>query len=232
MENKFKLIIQTISEIEEKLGIRKLIEYSLFFAVFYGMFNFNSIVRSILEIQEVIQQKEHQRKLKLRDELMDELPPILVELRSRAEAQRVLYFEYHNSTENFVGIPFKYANLVAMKQEYGIQGFDKEKYRDINSGLLGSMYGDLRKKGILINSGPEFLEKYPEIGDFFSSQDGSTTQMFINIPGVDEPLGMIVLEWLEPIKTDEEMAELEDWVIRYCVPRINRLIDSKRGDLE
>lgn len=228
MENKFKSLVQTISEIEEKLGIRKLIEYTLFFAVLYGMFNFTSIVGSILDIQERIQKKEHQRKLKLRDELMDELPPILIELRSRAEAQRILYFEYHNSTENFVGIPFKYANLVMVKQEYGTPGFDKEKYRDINSGLLGSMYGDLRKHGVLINSGPDFLEKYPEVGDFFSSQDGSTTQMFINIPGVDEPLGMIVLEWLEPIENEKEMAELEEWIVRYCVPRINRLIDSKK----
>lgn len=228
MEMEFKSIIQTISDIEERLGIRKLTEYTLFFMILYATFNFTSIISSIMDIQERIAKKEHLRKLRLRDELMDELLPILVELRTRAEAQRVLYFEYHNSTENFVGIPFKYANLVAVKQEYGTPRFDKEKYRDINSGLLGSMYSDLRHQGIILNSGPEFLEKYPEIGDFFSSQDGSVIQMFINLPGVEDPLGMIVLEWLEPIDEDVDMSELEDWIIRYCIPRINRLIDSKQ----
>jgi hypothetical protein len=225
---KIGLLIKTISEIEEKLGIRKLIEYTLFFALLYAFFNFSAIVESVMAIQEKIAKQEHERRLLLRDELMEELPPILVELRTKAGAQRVLYFEYHNSTENFAGIPFKYANLVAVKQEYGSPGFDKEIYKDINAGLLGNMYIDLVRNEVLRNSRKEFEEKYPEISSFFSSHDGSKVQMFINIPGVNAPLGMIVVEWLEPVnKTGEEWVELENWVVRQCVPRINRLISSK-----
>ncbi len=225
---KLKEIIDAISDVEEKLGIKKLMEYTLFFMIIYATFNFTSIVKSIMEIQETIERKEHQKKLELRDEFMDEITPMLVEMRIKAGAQRVLYFEYHNSTENLIGIPFKYINLITIKQEYGIPWFDREKYRDINSGFLGTMYGDLKKVGILLNNDKTFKQKYPEIDSFFSTVDGSKIQMFINLPGINEPLGMVVLEWLEPTdKTEEDWDKLEDWLSRINVPRINRLIDSK-----
>lgn len=228
---KIKGFFKILVYIDEKLGFGKLIEYTTFFLLIYGIFNFSSIVRVAMDIQEKIAKEDHQRKLRLRDELMDELPPLLVELRSKAGADRVLYFEYHNSTENFVGIPFKFANLVAINQEYGASGFNQEKYKDINSGLLGSIYSDLKKRGIIINE-TEVREnsKYPEVYEFFSSQDGSNLHVFINIPGYDTPVGMIVLEWLEPEKANVNWEEFEDWVIRQYIPRLNHLIQSKAGE--
>lgn len=230
--DKLKSLSETYAMVEEKLGIRRFIQYSLFILAMYATFNFNSIVENVIKIQTEIKKKEHEERLSMRDGLMSELNPLLVELRSRSGASRVLYFEYHNSTENFVGIPFKYANLVLFNQSYGCPDFDVYSYRDINSGLISGIYGDLKKNEIIINKGRagdiEFYTKYPEIHEFFSSKDGSVQQVFVNLPGVNFPVGMIVLEWVdenEKISSDSEWKRITS-VITAELPRINALISK------
>lgn len=230
--DKLKSLSETYAMVEEKLGIRRFIQYSLFILAMYATFNFNSIVENIIKIQTEIKKKEHEERLSMRDGLMSELNPLLVELRSRSGASRVLYFEYHNSTENFVGIPFKFANLVLFNQAYGCPDFDVYNYRDINSGLISRIYGDLKKNEIIINKGRaediEFYTKYPEIHEFFSSKDGSVQQVFVNLPGVNFPVGMIVLEWVdenEKISSDSEWKRVTS-VITDELPRINALISK------
>lgn len=230
--DKLKSLSETYAMVEEKLGIRRFIQYSLFILAMYATFNFNSIVENIIKIQTEIKKKEHEERLNMRDGLMSELNPLLVELRSRSGASRVLYFEYHNSTENFVGIPFKFANLVLFNQAYGCPDFDVYNYRDINSGLISRIYGDLKKNEIIINKGRaediEFYTKYPEIHEFFSSKDGSVQQVFVNLPGVNFPVGMIVLEWVdenEKINSDSEWKRITS-VITDELPRINALISK------
>lgn len=230
--DKLKSLSETYAMVEEKLGIRRFIQYSLFILAMYATFNFNSIVENIIKIQTEIKKKEHEERLSMRDGLMSELNPLLVELRSRSGASRVLYFEYHNSTENFVGIPFKFANLVLFNQAYGCPDFDVYNYRDINSGLISRIYGDLKKNEIIINKGRaediEFYTKYPEIHEFFSSKDGSVQQVFVNLPGVNFPVGMIVLEWVdenEKINSDSEWKRITS-VITDELPRINALISK------
>lgn len=227
--DKLKALSETLIQIEEKLGITKFIQYVLFLLVILGIFNFSSIVEYFMKVQSQIEKKEHERRLELRDDLMSELNPILIELRSSTGASRLLYFEYHNSTENFVGIPFKFANLVLANQEYECPGYNPDKYKDINSGLISGIYSDLRKNKIIINKGElydkSFHAKYPNIDEFFSSQDGSVQQMFINIPGVSSPIGMIVLEWVvdKEVKTTAEWERIEDQVL-LDIPRINAII--------
>lgn len=228
--DKLKSLSETFFEIEKKLGLTKFVLYSLFIMFIVGIFNFSNIVEYTLKIQTQIEKKEHERRLVLRDDLICELNPQLVELRSSTGASRLLYFEYHNSTENFVGIPFKFANLVLTNQRYECPGYNPEKYKDINSGLISGIYTDLRRNKIVINKGgydTSFRAKYPDIDKFFSSQDGSVQQMFINIPGVSSPIGMIVLEWVEgnEVKLDEEWKNIEDKVLR-DIPRINALISK------
>lgn len=230
LTDKFRSLSETITMIEEKLGIFRFIQYSLFILAMYVAFNFNSIVENVMKIQSEIEKKEHERRLLMRDDLMSELNPLLVELRSGTGASRVLYFEYHNSTENFVGIPFKFANLVISNQVYGCPGYDPTKYKDINSGLISGIYDDLKRNEVIINKGiandPVFYSMYPEIHEFFSSQDGSVQQVFVNIPGVHSPMGMVVLEWVnEEVKTDEEWKDIKDKVFS-GVPRINALISK------
>ena len=138
--DKFKMLSETLSMIEEKLGLLKFVQYSLFILVMYVAFNFSSIIENVMKMQTELAKKEHEKRLLMRDDLMTELNPLLVELRSGTGASRVLYFEYHNSTENFVGIPFKFANLVLSNQIYGCPSYDISKYKDINSGLISGIY--------------------------------------------------------------------------------------------
>lgn len=226
--DKFKMLSETLSMIEEKLGLFKFVQYSLFILVMYVAFNFPSIMENVMKMQTELVKKEHEKRLLMRDSLMTELNPLLVELRSGTGASRVLYFEYHNSTENFVGIPFKFANLVLSNQAYGCPSYDVSKYKDINSGLISGIYDELKKNNVIINKGEEseFHSSYQEVHDFFSSQDGSEQQIFINLPGVNSPMGLIVLEWMnEKIKTEDEWKDIED-KINSEIPRINALISK------
>lgn len=230
ISDKLKALSEIILKVEEKLGIAKFIQYVMFILVVSGILNFSTIVEYIMKLQSQIEKKEHERRLLLRDNLMAELNPLLIELRSSTGASRLLYFEYHNSTENFVGIPFKFANLVLTNQDYECPGYNPNKYKDINSGLISAIYTDLRKKKIIINRGEKndssFHHKYPNIHDFFFSQDGSIQQMFINIPGVSSPLGMIVLEWVdEEVITEGEWERIQE-IVLVDLPRINALISQ------
>lgn len=226
--NKLKTLLETISIIEKKLGLLKFIQYSLFILVMYVAFNFSSIMESIIKMQTELVKKEHEKRLLMRDNLMTELNPLLVELRSITGASRILYFEYHNSMENFVGIPFKFANLVLSNQIYGCPSYDISKYKDINSGLISGIYDELKKDNVIINKGGksldnEFYCKHPEVHDFFSTQDGSKQQVYINLPGVNSPMGMIVLEWMD--EDDKDWENIEDNVNQE-IPRINALISK------
>ena len=226
--DKLKMLSETLSMIEEKLGLLKFVQYSLFILVMYVTFNFSSIMENAMKMQTELAKKEHEKRLLMRDNLMTELNPLLVELRSGTGASRALYFEYHNSTENFIGIPFKFANLVLSNQTYGCPNYDVSKYKDINSGLISGIYDELKKNNVIINKGggSEFHSNHPEVYDLFSLQDGSKQQVFINLPGVNSPMGMIVLEWMdEKIKTEDEWEDIED-KINSEIPRINALISK------
>ena len=226
--------VNSLSEIviylESMLGITRVIQYTIYILILVGILNFSKLVEYGLKVRDQIERKEHERRLELRDDLMAELNPMLIELRSTTGASRLLYFEYHNSTENFVGIPFKFANLVLANQEYECPDYDPSKYKDINSGLISGLYTDLRKHQILIHKGgyncSSFHEKYPGIHEFFSAQEGSTQQLFINIPGVNSPIGMIVLEWVDKKEmSDKEWEEIANQV-HLEIPRINALISK------
>ena len=228
--DKLKALSETIIQIEKNMGFSKFIQYTLFILVVLGIFNFSTVVEYVVKIKDQIERREHERRLILRDDLLAELNPLLVELRSSTGASRLLYFEYHNSTENFVGIPFKFANLVLANQEYECPDYDPAKFKDINSGLISGLYSDLRKHKIIIHEGgyncSSFHEKYPGIHELFSAQDGSTQQLFINIPGVNSPIGMIVLEWVDKdILTEEDWKEVTNLVLQ-DIPRINGLISK------
>lgn len=231
LSDKLKALSEILIKIEEKLGITKFIQYTLFILIILGITNFSTIVEHVMKIQSQIEKKEHERRLELRDDLISELSPQLVELRSSTGASRLLYFEYHNSTENFVGIPFKFANLVLTNQKYECPGYNPEKYKDINSGLISGIYTDLRKNKIVINKGKDydstFYSKHPDVYEFFSSQDGSVQQMFINIPGVSSPIGMIVLEWVggDELVFDKDWEAVKEKVTK-DIPRINALISK------
>lgn len=197
--------------------------------VMWGIFNYKTIILDGIEIYEKVRLEKHEKEMLVRDELLNELDPLLREFRASAQADRLLYFEYHNSKENLVGIPFKYVDLVLSEKKYGVPGISNNKYKDINAGLITELYRDVIRVGYVINDDPaRFYEKYSGVSDFLKDNENKQ-QLFINIPGVTSPIGLIILEWLDD---DTEGQREIDWVeqrhhLSQFVPRINALIINK-----
>ena len=110
--NKLKDFIQGIIMIDEKIGFRKFVKYILVLLGIFCLFNLHTITKEVVEFVIDISGEIHNEKLRLRDEYMTELTPLLSELRAETGADRILYFEFHNSEENLDGLPFKYFNLM------------------------------------------------------------------------------------------------------------------------
>lgn len=229
MLSNFKSLSDIFTYIEDKLGFRKFAQYVIFIILVYTVFNFKSIVTDAVEIYREIVKEQHEKKLELRSELLAELNPMLTEIRAEIGADRVLYFEYHNSTENLVGIPFMYADLVLSVKKYGVTDYNVERYKDINSGLISSLYQSLKKNQVLINKGniidEQFDIDYPGISNFIKERDGSVQQCFLNLPGIISPIGMIIVEWTE-IDENRNWETIKKISLEH-IPRINALVLSK-----
>lgn len=205
---KIKALAGVITYLDKNLGLTKLALYISLALFAYGILNIRSVVIGIIDISQRINTERHDRMMESRDELLGSLNPLLNEMRGTLGASRVLYFEYHNSKENLVGIPFKYVDLVLPVRAYEAPSFDVSKYKDINAGLITSLFQDLRKQNVVINKGPEdldFDQKYPGMREFFGSRDGSVQQCFLSLPGINTPVGMILVEYVEGDET-------RDWV--------------------
>ena len=119
MFNKINLkeaLLEPIVYIEKNLGLKALCKYLAIGGIIFLLFNGKTVVRDCIEMITEIKNSIHTEKMKLRDELLAELGPILADFRSNVRADRILYFEYHNSKENLIGIPFKYLELVRQNQ--------------------------------------------------------------------------------------------------------------------
>jgi hypothetical protein len=226
--NKLKDISDFFIRIDQKIGFNKVVKYVVLVLLVLGIVNFKSVVREIVEIVSEITEEKHTEQMQLRDELLRELQPMLNELMADVKADRVLYFEYHNSKENLVGIPFKYADLVLQGTSYNVFPVPEGLYKDINTGTITPLYEGL-KRDIICSDDSLFCYNYPGTYELFNRNDGSEKQVFVSIPGVDQPIGMLVFEWVdEDQRVDKKKIEyvLGGHGGNY-LSRINGLIMSK-----
>ena len=100
--DKIKELTDAIINVDERIGFRKFVKYVLLGLGIVMIFNYKTILRDVVEIIIEIEGEIHSDKMMLRDELLAELGPILADFRSNVRADRILYFEYHNSKENEV----------------------------------------------------------------------------------------------------------------------------------
>lgn len=226
-EQKFSTLAETLANLQERLGgFRGVMRYVTVALFLLLIFNFRAVVTEVIGIFDDIQNAIHDEKIERRDEMMIELTPILAEFRGYTTADRILYIEYHNSKENLVGMPFKFLDLVLVSKKYGTPEFDIKSYHELNAGIISPIFPSLKKDGYIINAGTcdsTFMVKYHDVADFIKSQDNSSQQVYLNLPGVNSPIGVIILEWM----SDEE----RDWdeiqnISREYVARINGLILS------
>ena len=227
--NKLNEISEFFIRIDQKIGFKKIVRYVFLTLLVLGIVNFKTVVREVVEVVSEITEEQHNEKMKLRDELLRDLQPMLNEIRAYTRADRVLYLEYHNSKENLVGIPFKYADLVLQASSYNVTTVPENLYKDINTGAITSLYEEL-KHNIISSDDSMFCYKFPGTYELFNGNDGSEKQVFVSIPGVDQPIGMLVFEWVD------EDVDIDKKRIEYILgghggnylSRINGLIMSKQ----
>ena len=225
---KLKQLVAAFAYVDKKLGYKKFIIYISTLSIIYICMNIKPIVRDVIEFIQEIQEQIHEEKLIKRDYLLSELSPILRELRAETGADRILYFEYHNSKKNLIGIPFKYVDLVQVHRKYGVPKFEYTHLKNINSGVLTGIYEAMKKNNVIINNGDgEFASRYPEDFEYIAENDEAFQHCFINLPGVHIPVGFIVLEW-------NELDPNRDWdavtaIGKRYMSRINALIIAIAG---
>lgn len=225
--NKLKEISDFIIRLDKKIGFKKVLLYVLLVLGIIGIFNFKTIIRETIEVVSEITEENHNERMKLRDQLLLDLQPILTSVRAETGADRVLYFEYHNSKENLVGIPFKYADLVQQACSYTVVNVPENLYKDINTGSITNLYEAMRDH-IVSSDDSLFCYKYPGAYELFTN-DGSSKQVFVSIPGIDQPIGMLVFEWVN--ENHEINLQEIDYILGphggNYLSRINGLIMSK-----
>ena len=223
------VISDTLIKLDKTVGFRGLLRYAILIVIIIGLFNFKEVVKTGIEIITELQEEIHNNKLVKRDELMGELLPLLSEFRGYCSADRILYFEYHNSKENLVGIPFKYLDLMLQCNRYGMAPVTSRNFRDINSGLIVELYEKIKFGDFAYYGGEkdhEFQVAYPGVYSLFKEvQDDTKQRMFMSIPGFNQPLGLIVIEWSEE-DDDRDLKRVQD-AYKVFLPRITALINSK-----
>ena len=208
MNEKIRTIIDSIIKLDENIGFKRVVRYTILILIVIGIFNFKAILTGIIEMCNEVSEQIHSEKMELRDELLTELRPTLAAFRTDVKADRLLYFEYHNSNENLVSIPFKYVELVLSSTGYGIAPVSDTRYNDFNAGSISCLYDDIKDGRIIYCSGAadeEFLRTYPGVFELFNGRDQSHRQIYISVPGIRQPIGLIVLEWMDDEDTGPEV---------------------------
>ena len=220
----------TIVNIDKNLGFKKFVKYLVTIVIILTLVNYKIVIRDIIEITTEISDNIHNDQMELRDQLLAELKPMLVDMRSSLDADRILYFEYHNSKENILSIPFKYLELVQYDKAFAIPSIDETQFKDINTGLITDLYQEIKFGGIVYCEGPRdtvFMEKYSGIYDLINSRDGSVRHVYISVPGIEQPIGLIILEWMNESNIPLDVDKISKTATHNYIPRINAMILSK-----
>lgn len=212
LEN-IKDVFESIINIERSIGFRMFKKYVFLGILVLALCNFKYIMTEAVIFITNISTELHNNKMELRDEYMTDITPLLVELRIKSGADRVLYFEFHNSEENLAGVPFKFFDLIYANSRLEVPMVRCSDYRNVNSGMYMKFFNALKEKKSIICYGDddfEFRDNYPNLYEKLRTVDKSCAQVIINVPGVKQPVGFIILEWVDGTPNesyDEEIVE-------------------------
>jgi hypothetical protein len=211
--DKLKDIVDSVVKVEEKIGFRKVILYVFLGLLIYGVINFKTLVKDGIELVSELNEEIHNDKMDKRDEFVACMNEVLIDLRYETGADRVLYFEWHNTKENSVGVPFRYFDLVLQTEGYNIpKCLD---YKDIPAGWIVELYEMIKHENtiVLCDSHNREDEKLYPISQVFFSQDGSRYQMFIGINYLSkdkmQPVGFIAIEWMDNSKEEISVDKIK-----------------------
>lgn len=202
--------MKAIKEADENIGFRKIVMYTTYVIVVVGIFNWKSIVSSVLDYMNHVEVARHDKDLVVRENISNEIHPYLVELRAKASADRVMLFEFHNSISNLIGIPFKYITMTGHAEPYGRKS--NVKYVDVNAELIGNFIRDLKVDTYMeVRNIDEFKELDSTVSTVLNNPEArSASYQYMSVMG--KPLGILVMEWYNP--DDMPMTDREWRTIR------------------
>lgn len=228
--DKLKTLLTLFSEIDKKLGYKKFKQYMTLIIILLVIMNYKLIVKDIVTFFISVEQEVHAEKMEAREELNGELKPILVNFRAVLGAERILYYEYHNTKENVLGLPFKYFELVLQDSEYGTPEVTPANPQDrsISTGYITGLYSKMQLGGAIICYGENdlgFRRSFPGVYELFHQNHSAEAFAFVSVPGIKNPVGFVVIEWMDP-KDVPSKTRIET-TIKEHLPRMNALVVSK-----
>ena len=220
--DKFKAFGDTFIAIHEHVGFKMVVKYSVLILLVIAAFNIRAVTAGIIEFVSDIQEEIHYNKMSLQEEYYTDLSPILSELRAEAGADRVLYFEYHNSLESLDGMPFKFFNLMKCSAKYGIPEVPGSTYKDISASMYTELFSEIADGGLVTCQGfydTDFRKTYRGVYELLSESDHSKQFAIFSLPGIRKPIGFIVLEWMD----DDSELNINQKIVCDYRPRINAI---------
>lgn len=186
-------IWEVLRDADEKFGFRKILLYTTYVLLVIALLNWESILRAVEASFRRIEDERHNKNLVIREKISMEVHPCLVELRARTNADRVMLFEFHNSINNLVGIPFKYITMTDHAEPYG--SIFVPKYNDVNSEVIGSFIRDLKINMFEKIEDMEVLRMSdPSVLDVLNNNEAlCACYQYISVMG--RPVAIMVLEW-------------------------------------
>lgn len=186
-------IWEVLRDADEKFGFRKILLYTTYVLVVIALLNWESILVRINDSLRRIEDERHAKNLAIREKISLEIHPCLVELRARTDADRVMLFEFHNSINNLIGIPFKYISMTDHAEPYG--AIFTPKYNDVNSEVIGSFIRDLKVNMWEKMDDLEMLKKSDSsVLDVLNNKEAvAACYQYISVFG--RPIAILVLEW-------------------------------------
>ena len=218
----FRNLANSLIALEKNLGFRMFVKYTLYLLLIVGVLNYRTVVREAVEFVTEINSEIHIEKMKQQDSYYRDLSPALSEFRAEVGADRILYFEYHNSVETLEGLPFKFFDLVKCASKYGTPKVHGEVYKNVNAAMYSELFFDINNGKILTCQGfhdKNFRETYHGFFELLNESDYSEQQVIFSVPGIHRPIGFIVLEWME----DDKEVKINPGVINNFLPRINAI---------
>lgn len=220
--DKFKTLGDTFIAIHEHVGFKMVVRYTFLILLVLAIFNIRAVTTGIVEFVSDIQEEIHYNKMSLQEEYYTDLSPILAELRAEAGADRILYFEYHNSLESLDGMPFKFFNLMKCSAKYGIPEVPGSVYKDISASMYTELFTKIAEGDLVICHGfhdIDFRKTYRGVYELFSEGDHSKKFAIFSLPGIRKPIGFIVLEWMD----DDSEFNINQKIVCDYRPRINAI---------
>ena len=202
MIERIEHFMDALVRVDERLGLKKLVKYlivlGLSLLLIPVLMDPRGAIKGTVEFFLELTAEIDRDKQIQRDEVIKNLVPLLRELRAETGADRAVYFEYHNSIENEAGVPFKYVDLVQQSPKMGLAPLPP--LDNVNASRFAELYLDLIDQGYIVNPGdPSFYYRYPGAQEISGK---SVMQVYCNIPGIQLPLGMIILEWYDKEELD------------------------------